>query len=775
MADLKKTVAIELSAKTEQAVAAFKKLSKEEKKAAEGADKLKAAEKALSDEGKKLAQSTRVLNLQLKNSKARLLEMEAASARGAARLAKLRHGFGVAGRAAGIMAAATVAAGVGMFKLIESSAKTGDDNAKTAQALGGTTTVLQRLRFSAERSGGSAATMNRGLRIMTVGLQDAVTKGTGPAFEGLKAIGLEASNLQKLGMEDQFSTISDAMQKVGNQATKSAIAMKIFGTRGGAELKPLMDEGSDGIRALGDEAERLGLVMSEGATTGSERFIDSMLDARGAVTALGRDIGSDLLPVANETVDVFKEWVVENGDLIKQDIGDLGRSMADGFQAALPALMSTISALSTMAQTTEGLFLLFDDITGKSRQNAADSRFELQVAENELAIEIAGESFDRLRLRQDIGFDTDRLESLVGAEVDRRIAPAIAQAEAQAKSDQRLLVGGTIRDPKSRVGRVGRGGLGGGSQTDARTRSELSELSGQGGSFGTSREDTSFSFAGAGARDPFQTDEQRDAQQEQIDQRRLLDLEEQTIHDLAQARKDEEIARREKLDGIIRKNHDANMKRLQDSEKKEKAATANRIAGVNAFAGVSKAGADIVGLAAQAGAISAEKAARIQNRFLGMQAIGIGALEVVKAAAAAASFNVPQAVLHGAAAAVAFLKGGLLLSGTMDPSGGGASTAGSATQFGGGAGGGGAGSSPSPVGGGGDGGGSDLPPGPISRPDTSGGRATTPPQPGAPAGRTGANVTNNNVNITTLGTSSDEVWTTVQQHLDDNNRRVGNV
>jgi hypothetical protein len=73
-----------------------------------------------------------------------------------------------------------------------------------------------------------------------------------------------------------------------------------------------------------------------------------------------------------------------------------------------------------------------------------------------------------------------------------------------------------------------------------------------------------------------------------------------------------------------------------------------------------------------------EKRARAELRVQGIQAMAVGALETVKAAASFASLNIAQGVLHTAAAALAFVQGGIMLAGNV-PSQSGASAGGGAS------------------------------------------------------------------------------------------------
>jgi hypothetical protein len=117
--------------------------------------------------------------------------------------------------------------------------------------------------------------------------------------------------------------------------------------------------------------------------------------------------------------------------------------------------------------------------------------------------------------------------------------------------------------------------------------------------------------------------------------------------------------------------HEAQIKRIAA----ERAAERKKLADLQTWTSVS---GQLLGMQTQTATMAAEtfiksdeRRAKFVNRARGIEALGIGALQVVQAAAAAASFNVPQAILHSAAAAVAFTQGGLLISGALDQRAGG--------------------------------------------------------------------------------------------------------
>lgn len=240
--------------------------------------------------------------------------------------------------ALGNLAATAVRTGAAIAtQLIQRVASAGDEIAKTSKALGINAQDYQRLRFAAQRSGADIAVLDRGLRSFTKGLVDAQQKGTGPVADGLDALGLSFEQLQGLGIDQQFAVISEALRGVADAQERAGIAAQLFGTRSGPALKPLLDEGSSGIKALGDRAEQLGGVIDEKTLKASEDLEDALLDMKTASMGAAVEIATALLPAVTDASVGIADWVANNRDLIEQDLPQVMNAVASATRAAAEA------------------------------------------------------------------------------------------------------------------------------------------------------------------------------------------------------------------------------------------------------------------------------------------------------------------------------------------------------------------------------------------------------------------------------------------------------
>lgn len=94
---------------------------------------------------------------------------------------------------------------------------------------------------------------------------------------------------------DQFSQMTDG-------PAKTALAMERFG-RAGTQMIPLLNQGSQAIREMVDEAERFGLVIDQDAAEAAEKFNDNLKRLGYAGKGLSLQVAEALLPRLNDVTE----------------------------------------------------------------------------------------------------------------------------------------------------------------------------------------------------------------------------------------------------------------------------------------------------------------------------------------------------------------------------------------------------------------------------------------------------------------------------------------
>jgi len=248
-------------------------------------------------------------------------EMEIANARLArfARRAKI---------AAGIMAAAAVAAGIAM---VRSSLQTIDEQAKLAASLRTTTASMQVLARAADLAGVSQGEVEQATIMMTKSLSQAA-QGTGPAVKALDALHLSAADLAKLPIDEKMAAIQDAIAKFIPTAQQAAVASQIFGSRAGLIFTRI---DSATLRQATQDVQDFGVAVSESDAAQIQRTNDAL----SRMGLLWRGIANQLAVAAAPALEAIANAMAAIG----KTTGPLGR--------AIKGLFNHIGEIATIAAT----------------------------------------------------------------------------------------------------------------------------------------------------------------------------------------------------------------------------------------------------------------------------------------------------------------------------------------------------------------------------------------------------------------------------------------
>ena len=238
----------------------------------------------------------------------------------------------------------------GFGALIKSSLAAGDALAKTADKIGISTEALAGLQHAAELTGVSSQKLDNSLQRLTRGLSEVAEKGAGSATKALEALGLSATDLLKVPVEEQMQQISDAMAGLPNQADKVRVAFELFG-REGVDLVNTLGNGSAALIEMTDEAAALGVALSRVDAAKMEAVNDAFFKAGQAITGVGNKLTAELAPfieaVANEFVNAAKE------------MGGMQDAIVNGIEKAVQAIGIMANGLKGIQIIFKGLQLAF--------------------------------------------------------------------------------------------------------------------------------------------------------------------------------------------------------------------------------------------------------------------------------------------------------------------------------------------------------------------------------------------------------------------------------
>lgn len=235
--------------------------------------------------------------------------------------------FGTAGKIAAVgIGGLTLAFGAMVVRGREAT-RVFAEIADQADVLGVTTTVLQRVQEAALTAGLDGEQTVDLLAELAMKAAEA-REGGNEAAESFERLGVavtdSAGRLRPL--EAILSDVAEGMAAVENPIERIAIASALLGDEGRA-LIPVLAQGADGFKRLGDEAEASGLVIEEGIIRSAQslneeletqwRIIDTQLNvAMGALAPLFQDLLTAVIPLIKGVRDLSDAWrdVSRQGD-----------------------------------------------------------------------------------------------------------------------------------------------------------------------------------------------------------------------------------------------------------------------------------------------------------------------------------------------------------------------------------------------------------------------------------------------------------------------------
>ena len=230
-----------------------------------------------------------------------------------------------------------------IVEFIKSMGELGETTERTAAILGVSTETVGELNYAFAITGTSTENMNRTLARFELGLAKAQT-GVGPVAEGLQALGLSASELIKLPVQEQLDKIADAVSRFGDSATKTA-AVHALG-RGFIELLPLLDKGSQGFRDAAEAAEAAGVVLNDFSTGELVNTQHAMVDLGQSVEGLGIQAFLPLTDAVQGAIAVLRDLMQAFIDSVRN-----GGDMAQILYAISEAIRVVVTGIAILIQT----------------------------------------------------------------------------------------------------------------------------------------------------------------------------------------------------------------------------------------------------------------------------------------------------------------------------------------------------------------------------------------------------------------------------------------
>jgi len=251
--------------------------------------------------------------------------------------------------AAKVTAAAGVAQAAFMAMTIGAADAVGSIK-DTAERIGITTQSYQRLGYAAKLSGSDQAELGQGLTLLNRQI-DAAARGNKAARNEFRRMGIDLrdQNGKVKDTEQVFRELADRISRMPDGAAKSATAMRFFG-RSGANLVPMLNQGSAGLASLAAEAERFGIVLSTETVEAIDSFGDGMDRWRTVTQGLQFAIVGGLMPVLNPLLIRATEWLALNRAIIAENLSAFFAGLPRYIEIVIGAFKVLFAALAPVVK-----------------------------------------------------------------------------------------------------------------------------------------------------------------------------------------------------------------------------------------------------------------------------------------------------------------------------------------------------------------------------------------------------------------------------------------
>lgn len=220
------------------------------------------------------------------------------------------------------------------------SAYAADEIGDTAEKIGLSAEAMQEWNHTATILGVSTERMERAF-VKVNGILGDIATGNGDKYaESLALIGLSLDDLEGKNTDEAFNLIRDALSGVEDEAIRLGVANDLLSERVAADIIPVLTQETSTINDLRNEARELGIVTNEQAAQAGE-FTDALDRTKQAVSSLGVDLASTLLPVLQELIIKVRDNIIPT----LKDWIDKWNNMDSGTKKIIATLTGLVAAI----------------------------------------------------------------------------------------------------------------------------------------------------------------------------------------------------------------------------------------------------------------------------------------------------------------------------------------------------------------------------------------------------------------------------------------------
>jgi phage-related protein len=254
------------------------------------------------------------------------------------------------------LGAVAVGAGAGLYALAAKTAAMGDTASKTSKRLGISAQEFSTFAYAAAQSNISADQFSTSMVKLNKNIAQA-SQGNKQAQLAFKRAGVSIHDTNgNLKSSTQIMLeASDMFKRMPEGIYKADLAMALFGRQGGAMVH-MMEQGSDSINKLRDDAIRLGIVFDDETGAEATRLSDNITEAKAAIQGLGIEVGKKLHPMMADITKAFSDFISANRVFIGLKVEEAVKKITTFFSENRDTIKAFVAGIgNSIASIAKGI------------------------------------------------------------------------------------------------------------------------------------------------------------------------------------------------------------------------------------------------------------------------------------------------------------------------------------------------------------------------------------------------------------------------------------
>lgn len=249
----------------------------------------------------------------------------------------------------GYLVTAATAAKTAALGIVYTTAAYSDEITRSAKLANTSIQEFQRLAVASQTVGIEQDKLADILKDVNDKVGDFMQTGGGAMADFFEFIapkvGVTAQQFKNLSGSDALQLYVSSLEKANLSQADMTFYMEAIASDS-TLLLPLLEKNGEAYKALAKEAEEYGAILSEETIEQNKKFTKELKSLDNMVDGVRRTIGNQLIPVFNEIIRDFKEFIGKNRELIQIRIKSF-------FEGAISVIKTFISVISTVYGWTE--------------------------------------------------------------------------------------------------------------------------------------------------------------------------------------------------------------------------------------------------------------------------------------------------------------------------------------------------------------------------------------------------------------------------------------